>query len=391
MGVYLFSLNLPGVVTLREAGLFLSLFFAAALMWRRRRVEWPPMRLLIFLWPALALITIVYGPDISHSLSEIKKEIVYPVLAFWVFYAMTRSGRDFAYLGAWFLSSAALMIAASIYCYYVLGLGFEALEETGFAYGKRAYFGFFMVSAFVIALGAGLQKGAGSWLRAFALALAPLCLLGIYFARLRAGYLAAIAAVAIFLLYGKVLKYGFRARMASMAIAGLVAVSLLPMVSAKRDLNMDLSLESWRSSIEQLRIEERWIIWEGSVREILKRPVQGLGFGNKEIFVPAFRLGHVYPHNIFLSYGVMTGAGGMVFLFILFGRTFHLMHGAALMSRTGKEWSYIGISGIGLLAAFLALNMTEDIMTRHTGQTFWALSGMVLGSLRHLHSIETIR
>ncbi|MBE7413985.1 MAG: hypothetical protein HS130_01630 [Deltaproteobacteria bacterium] len=46
MGVYLFSLNLPGIVTLREAGLFLALFLGAAHMWKKGRVEWPPMRLL---------------------------------------------------------------------------------------------------------------------------------------------------------------------------------------------------------------------------------------------------------------------------------------------------------------------------------------------------------
>lgn len=374
-------MNLPGVVTIREAGFFLSLALAAAHMWRMRRPEWPPMRLLLLIWPALALITIIPGEDISRSLSEVKKEIVYPVLAFWVFYVMTRSGRDFAYLGAWFLSGAALMAAAGMYFYYVLGFGFEVLEESGFAYGKRPYFGFFMASASVVGLGLGLTKGVGWRLRAFALALAPLCVLGVYFARLRAGYLAIIAAIAVFIIYGKVLRSGLRARLAATAIAALILVSIVPMVSARRDLNVDLSLVGWKSAIEKLKAEERWIIWEGSAREIMKRPLQGLGFGNKEIFVPAFRLGHVYPHNLFLSYGVMAGAGGMIFLILLFWKLFRLMHSAAL-SGAGKEWFFIGVSGVGLLLAFLVLNMTEDIMTRHTGQTFWALSGMVLGSSR---------
>ncbi|WKZ32529.1 MAG: O-antigen ligase family protein [Thermodesulfobacteriota bacterium] len=381
MGVYLFALNLPGVVTLREAGFFLALFLAAAHMWRKGRVEWPPMRLLLFIWPALALLTIIPGEDVSRSLSEIKKEIVYPVLAFWVFYAMTRSGRDFAYLGMWFLSGAALMVAAGIYFYYVLGLGFDSLEESGFAYGKRAYYGFFMASAAVVGLGLGLARGPG-WVRAFALGLAPLCMLGIYFARLRAGYLAVIAAAAVFIIYGKILRYGLKVRLASIAVAALVLVSVVPMVSTTRDLNMDLSIEGWRGAIKELKVEERWIIWEGSFREIMKRPFQGLGFGNKEIFVPAFRLGHVYPHNLFLSYGVMAGAGGIIFLLLLFWRLFSLMHSAVSISRPGKEGFYIGVSGVGLLLAFLVLNMTEDIMTRHTGQTFWALSGMVLGSLK---------
>ncbi|MBZ0220316.1 MAG: O-antigen ligase family protein [Candidatus Methylomirabilis sp.] len=381
-------MNLPGVVTMRGAGFFLALLFTALHMWRKGGIEWPPMRLLLFVWPALALVTIIPGQDIARSLSEIKKEIVYPVLAFWVFYVMTRSGRDFAYLGAWFLSGAALMIAASVYFYYIMGLGFGSLEETGFAYGKRAYFGFFMASAAVVGLGLGLTKGPGSRLRASAFALMPLFLLGIYFARLRAGYLAIIAAVAVFLIYGKILRSGLKVRLASIAVTALVLVSIIPMVSTKRDLNMDLSLEGWRGAVEELKVEERWIIWEGSVQEIMKRPLSGLGFGNKEIFVPAFRLGHVYPHNLFLSYGVMAGAGGIVFLLVLFWKLFRLMHSAALIATPGKEWFYISISGVGLLVAFLVLNMTEDIMTRHTGQTFWALSGMVLGSAREAHAIS---
>ncbi|MBE7413983.1 MAG: hypothetical protein HS130_01620 [Deltaproteobacteria bacterium] len=84
----------------------------------------------------------------------------------------------------------------------------------------------------------------------------------------------------------------------------------------------------------------------------------------------------------------MAGAGGIVFLMLLFWKLFSRMHSAVLIPRPGKEWFYIGVSGVGLLLAFLVLNMTEDIMTRHTGQTFWALSGMVLGSGREARAIS---
>ncbi|MBE7413984.1 MAG: hypothetical protein HS130_01625 [Deltaproteobacteria bacterium] len=207
------------------------------------------------------------------------------MLAFWVFYAMTRNVRDFAYLGMWFLSGAALMIGAGIYFYYILGLASaSARGKRAVPYGKRAYFSSSMASAAVVRLGWGLRKGrAGSGVRAQACAV---CVLSIYFARLRAGYLAVIAAVAVFIIYGKILQSGLRVRLASVAVAALVLVSIVPLVSTKRDLNMDLSIEGWRGAIEELKVEERWIIWGGFFQEIMKRPSRGSASATRKYLSP---------------------------------------------------------------------------------------------------------
>jgi len=383
MGVYLFVLNLPRVASLREASFLISAALAAAYMWKMGRVAWPPMRLLLLMWLAFAFLSVIPGSDLPFSISEVKKDVVYPLMAFWVFYVMTKGERDFLSLSIPFLISAALVSLASFYAYFVLGLGFEELVDSGYLYGKRAYYSFFMLSAAIVAIGLAGCGSAGRRLKTLAIALVPVFCTGVYFARLRVGYLAIIMAAFLFFIYGKVLRQGLKRRILAGAVAASILVTL-PLLATYRDLDFGLDIESMKTSFERIRTEERWIIWEGAVKEISSNPVFGRGFGNKEIYVPDFRLGYVYPHNILLSYGVMTGVAGIVLLMLIFGKLCWMMHAKVGQCASNSAQFSIILAGLVLTSVFFLLNMTEDIMTRHTGQLFWALTGMFLGAGREV-------
>jgi O-antigen ligase len=167
-----------------------------------------------------------------------------------------------------------------------------------------------------------------------------------------------------------------------LAVVLLIALPV-PGMMARRNLDLTLGPGMIRASIDSIKKEERWAIWRASIDKISERPVLGHGFGNKEIFIPGFRVENIYPHNLFLSYGVMTGLAGSLVVLMIFARLFMLLNSAVLSAHAGGLSSYgVPLAGVLLLAVFVILNMTEDVMIRHTGQFFWALMGMTLGALR---------
>lgn len=386
MGVYLFVLPLPQVISIREASFFLAIVIVVVSRLRGGGWEWPPLKTLLLLWVALPLVSLVASDDIWLSLSEIKKEILYPILAFWLFYTVARGKRDFAFLALFILASATLSIMASLYTYYYLGLGFGDLTVSGYLYGSSAYYGFFMLSTAAVGVAVAMSKDAGKVLRGFVLGLMPLCALGVYMAKLRAGYLAIAVAACVFLIYTNVVKKSLTRKIVVLACMLLIVLSI-PQIIAKKSLNPATSSGNFSASLVALANEERFVIWKKSIEEIFERPILGKGFGNKEILVDArdrsIFYSKIYPHNIFLSYGIMTGVGGAALLLVIFARLFLLLHHKTMRS-IGVDRTYFGISlsGILLLVVFVVLNLMVDLMTRHTGQLFWALMGMTLGSCR---------
>lgn len=384
MGVYLFVLNLPGVVTIREASLFTAVVLAAVSAARRRRWSRPPMAAWLGAWLAVAVISVAAAGDPGHAVSEIKKDIVYPVLAFWLFYVMVRDEGDYYILSLFILAGASLLAVSSLYAYFVTGLRFEELTGPGILYGNRENFSFFMLAAALVCMALAMTRGVWWPVRAYATVLAPLCVIGVYFARLRAGYLAVCLAVCLVLVYTNVAGRSL-GRKAVVLLCLLVVAVPLPAIMAKRDLDFTLDPDMIKVSIDRLGKEERWTIWKESVDRISERPLLGRGFGEKELFIPGFRVERVYPHNLFLSYGMMTGVAGAGVVLIIFGRLFLILNGRVPGFRPGPRSCYnITLAGLAILLVFAVLNMTEDIMTRHSAQLFWALMGMTLGACRAL-------
>lgn len=380
MGVYIAVLNFPMVMSIRQSSFFLALALVIYPVLTRR--EWPPLKTQLLLWAAAAAISLIPSDNISFSLSEFKKEILYSILAFWLFFTVIRTQRDFRAVSMVILASATLAVVASFFIYFVQHRGFEDLSQTGILYDMRAYYSFYMISTAVFCLVLIVSEGVQPFLRAYAFVLLPLCLLCVYIARLRAGYLAILLASLIFLFYNNFIRKPLKTKLAALFLVILIALPL-PLILTKKDLRITHPL-SPSSTVEKLKGEERLLVWAGALRNIKERPVLGKGFGYKEFFaIEMTPQKNIDAHNLFLNYALMTGVLGMLALFALFVKLFMLLNSNALRFRL-TEPSLFGISlgGIMLLAVFLTINMTSDIMTRHSGQFFWSLMGIVLGASR---------
>ncbi len=388
-GLYLFVLPLPNVVTVREGSLFLAIFLTIVLKLKERRWEWPPVSSLLLLLLLSSLISVTVSHDAWFSLSEIKKDVIYPVLAFVLFYTVTKGKREFVCLAVPVFFSAFLILTASYVSYYFLGLRYEDLHFSGYLYGSKAYYVFILLAVSSLCVPFIISGTANKILRICSSVLIPLCLVGMYIAKLRAGYLAVVVAVSVYLIYTNFIRKSFK-RKAIILVCMLVIGVLTPGLIASR--NFSLNLKSYNTALSRLENEERIVIWKKSLREISDNPVFGKGFGNKNVRVVLENKLIDYPevesytldsHNLFLNYGLMSGVGGSLVLVLVFGRVFWLLHGRAVYFLGGDKFMFgVALFGLLLLAVFISMNLTSDIMTRHCGQFFWALMGMVFGAAR---------
>jgi hypothetical protein len=384
MGVYLFVLNLPHMVTIREASFFLAIVLAALALFMEGEWQLTPLKFTFLLWLGVALVSLWASDDVSNSLREIKKEVLYFILSFWLFYTMTRNRKDLIFLSYFILASATLIIAASMYHYYMLGHGIDDMYRLGVLYGERNYYSFFMLSTGLLCLAIYMLDDAHKTLRTYCLLLLPFCILAIYFARLRAGYLSIVLIVCAIIGVKIYMTRGYKTKVALLSLIIFILFFSL-MVIVDINLNWDMSVEV----MKRYAAQERWTIWRHFIGNfIMEHPVLGVGFGNKDFAIPELGGRRFYPHNLFLSYGVMMGLPGMVVLGVIFVRLFRLLQKDLMRSYTEARQVYVlRLAGILILMTFFVQNLTADVMVRHTGLFFWAVMGMVLGSCRN-HGVK---
>ena len=349
------------------------------------------MKTQFLMWLGVAGVSLLATDNIIYSLSEIKKEVVYSIMSFWLFYTMTKNKKDFVFLSYFVLFSSTLILAYSVYTYFELDATQFGPRRSLWLYGKAQYYSSYMFISAVLCLAIALLTDIPKLWRVYALVIFGLALTAQYFTSHRAGYVAVVVAASIgtYMVVSRLLGFEDRKKKAILASV-LILLVLLSMIFI-----MDRNLH-WSSGLEAIsninRVESvRFSIWTYFIYEnILKYPILGSGFGNKYFNIPSLygipsRYGmNFYPHNIFLSYAVMMGIPGLVMITILFGKLYALFK--RNLNRYNQSLSpcyVLNLLGLLILIGFVVQNMTDDVMVRHGTLFFWSVMGMLLGSCKN--------
>jgi O-antigen ligase len=343
--------------------------------------EWQltPLKYTFLLWLGVAVVSLLGGNELAGAFREVKKEVLYFILTFWLFYTMTKNRKDFTILSCFILASTTLLIIVSLYCSYVLGYEMEEMSIRGIPFSNRAYFCFLMLSTGILCLVLCMLDDTHKALKIYCALLLPLCILAVYIARLRAGYLSIALVVCTLIGLKIIVVHSYKVKAALVLL--ILAILLFALI-----VFVDINL-NWEFSVDTLKRyteEQRWVIWRHFiVNSIMENPILGAGFGNKHSVVEALNGRSSYPHNLFLSYGVMMGLPGMIVLGMLFTRLFRLLQKGLLgLYAVAYQTYLLRLAGILILLVFFVQNLTEDVMVRHTGLFFWAIMGMILGGCR---------
>ena len=315
----------------------------------------------------------------EYSLSELRPELLYDLLAFGVFFLASASVTD------WKREWTALAVGT------FLLLVFQVLhEDFGLRMGRHPPDGgpgpfsthLVLMAALLPALVWQAPWGFGrpSW----TLALALVMIFGaawttgnrIVWIALIAASIAAIAASA----RASTSDARDRRRLGIVFAIGALAMTIAFVLSigekSERYYRQD---PTFTASLER---DVRRPIWSLGLQKAHEAPWLGHGFG-REILEPSFlplRPHALHPpvthgHNAFLNVMLELGLAGLaIFIALWFFLARHYWR-----MLTIPTVAPLGVIGLTLLTGFLVKNLTDDFFHRHNGLVFWALNGMLLG------------
>lgn len=354
----------------------------ALIVWRKHPGPTVPLKVPLFLWAALALLSLLWARNVTYSINEIRVEVIYDIAFFLSFFALTRERQQWnAFRGALLAGVMALAIMAICFFIRTRDLNFNSFLGGVLSISTH------IVAVFPLLIVTLFEFRRSARVRVIG-ALVVICVLTAGYLTFNRNFILAVdAAVLTMALVPIFLRKTNRknARMLGMATAIWIASSGLFFVSVVHQRAEDI-----KTPVEAaLKSDPRLGIWQFSVGLIRAQPFTGAGFG-RFAAVDSFR--DKYPndppnahaHNPFLNYAVQMGIEGALLLaFLLFAvaREFVKLAKDAL-----PEVGLVGIAGLGMVVGVLVKTQTDDLWGRQHGYLFWALTGIMLGYAHRLRS-----
>ncbi len=379
LAVLLSVLPVGETIALRNVALLALLGLSGWALWTRRLRLYRPLLGPWLVYAGVALASLSYAVSPLYSLAEIRVEIVYPLLLFWVAASLLGSAAAWQRLLALLALVATFLIAFCLTTAIIGGSTKDGLIGTIFT-GVGNFSTYLVTVAPLLALCAWQQWRSGQ--RPTGLALALLLVLAtaaMYVTLNRQGFVA--LAVQLLVLVACLLWRGLSRRtatVAALALLLLAALGWLLLNQFERRLGL-----AGGGLLHMLQSDPRWPLWQFAADCIQARPWTGGGFGLQSFrlaypdFAPGTMLWHA--HNMFLNKGIQMGWPGMLaFLMLLLALPWQFVR----QLRRRPEVAAVAIAGLAMLVGVYLKNMTDDFFMRGDAQLFWLLAGAMLGQWR---------
>ncbi|MEQ1517862.1 MAG: O-antigen ligase family protein [Usitatibacteraceae bacterium] len=347
----------------------------------------PPYKLLgiaTLLWLLVATAWSFVSPSPMESLSVMKRDILTPILACLVFYALTRSRAD---MMRWL---TVLTLGIVVLSAMVIREPFNPRATTWNAdYTTVGFLSTWVVTlAPLLALLLFARPAQNSRARVLLVIALPCLLICAWLSGNRTVWVCLALMVAASMLLGAYGRIATRLHRRSNAmLLGLVVV-LVSILMAALQYRAQTQATPGTSAFAFLLNDNRAPILRVTADMIGEHPWRGYGYANPEIgdaFPPRLegqwlKTYVTHAHNLVLNYTLQMGVSGGVAILVLL---------AALL------WTFVtrvpldglarlaGICGVALVVGVFLRNMTDDFFSRHTAQFFGAAIGMLLGLATH--------
>jgi len=373
-GAFLFVLPITHTVGFRTVALAILALCAGTLWWRGRPPA-PPRSVLVALgaWAAVAIATLAWTADFEYSQGEVRNEVVYPIVAFLAFYAVT---RDEARWRLWLrvLTASAGVIAVYAYVSFAQHATWYTKAYVGDRNAYSTYATLVAPALLAAALDRDLRRG---WRIAAGASLA-LTLGAGALTQNRIMWVALLVAALVLL----ATRFRWRGASGGARVAAAAAVLALAAggglqiatVSGQKTLapgGAEASLPA------QIGGDPRRSIWAYAAERIAERPWLGYGYG-RGILRKDFRAkfeGNIlnwHGHNLFLNTAL---GGGLVLLAALVAALAALGVALGRHARASRPCAVV----LAVLAAAIVKSLTDDVLIRENSLLLWSLAGMALG------------
>lgn len=349
-----------------------------SMLWPRS----PMLGVLLLLWIIAAAASALTTPLVGEALGVLKRDILTPLLAGLVFFALTRSRHDLL-RWCWVLMAGLLALTVMVVR--------EPFDPASLAQNP-AY----------------LNVG---WLTTWLVTLAPLLavlLLAPHARRSESRFLFGAAIVCICLAswmsgsrmiwvcFAAMLVLGMAVslpgvkvqlqRRHALAFGTLLLVGLLLMLALT--MQFRASTQSAQADAITFALQDhRNLIWREAAAMISERPWTGFGYGNEAIgdlfsarfAEPWFREFVRQPHNILLNHALQMGLPGAALLAALFMALAGVFVRLLRQDSFGALARWAATCGLVLVAGVLLRNTVDDFFSRHGVLFFGIACGALMG------------
>ena len=346
-----------------------------------------PYRLLVVAtgaWLIVATIWSFLSPSPLESLSAVKRDILTSMLAFMVFYALTRTRAD---MMRWISVLTGGLVILTV---MIVREPFDpqaTLQESD-------YLTVGLLTTWIVTVAPllSLSLFADRRWRSRALFLSVvslLCLLvSAWLSGNRTVWICFAAMVVIATAFGRRSVHGTRLKWRSAAIVLVLLAVLASFMFAAMQFRARTQAPAGTGALAFLLNDNRAPILQVAFDMIGERPLAGRGYDNPEIgnifaarFETPWLRNYVHQaHNIVLNYALQMGVTGAIVILGLFAA---LAWTFLKRLPTGGLARLAGLCGIALVTGVFFRNMTDDFFSRHTVQFFGAAAGMLLGLATH--------
>ena len=375
------SAGLRGAMLLVAAGALLVVHARArqfSLLWPRA----PWLGLVLLLWIVAAAASALTTPLIGEALGVVKRDILTPVLAGLVFFALTRTRHD-VLRWCWVLAAGLLVLTVLVVR--------EPFDPAVLAQNP-AYLNVGWVTTWLVTLAPlfAVLLLAPHARRSEARLLLGIAISCICIASWMSGSRMIWLCFAAMLVLGMAVSLpGVEARLQrrhALGFGTLLLLGLLLMLA----MTMQFRAATQSAQIDAITFalqDHRNLIWREAAAMISERPWTGFGYGNEAIgdlfsarfAEPWFRAFVRQPHNILLNHALQMGLVGAALLaavFVALTGTFVRM---LRRRRFGALARWAATCGLVLVAGVLLRNTVDDFFSRHGVLFFGIGCGMVMG------------
>ena len=332
-------------------------------------------------WLLSASLWSLLSPSPLESLSIVKRDVLTPMLAFMVFYALTRTRAD---LMRWISIIVAGLVVLTI---MIIIEPFDPLATLQ----QSDYLTVGLLTTWIVTLApllAMLLFAGRRWrVRArVLLAVALPCLLVSAWLSGNRTVWVCFASMLLVALIGSTRSRGVTPRRSAGVLAMLLALLalMLALMLASMQFRANTQAPTGTGAFTFMLQDNRAPILRASAEMIAERPLAGLGYANPDMAgtfaarleAPWLKNYVQHAHNVVLNHALQMGLIGALVILVLFAA---LAWTFASRVPVGGLARLAGVCGLALVTGVFLRNMTDDFFSRHTVQFFGAVLGMLLG------------
>ncbi len=373
-------LPIEGSAALRYVALLMT---CVGLAWYRRLSRESAEPWLQFpLWPywllyaGVAIVGQLWAVAPDYSWREIRNEVVFGALYFWLAFNIVRSNGDMRWLLRMIWAGNLLLVLYSLAIWLSGGQTKDGLVGTiNTGVGNFSTYLVTVIPVLAFALYREfVTRSRWRWL--FALAFAA-NFLAMYATENRQSLLAVSAQLVVLSIF--VLASNLRRLKVVIPVLLLVCsfVGLFQLQMQHR-----LGEDATKGVMAALEKDGRLPIWKFSLAEVMQHPLHGGGMGRDSLqrqypTHPMTQGVFVHAHNMLINRLLQLGFPGLAaFLILLAALAFSFQAGG----KTTPLARQLGIVGLAMFVGVFAKNMTDDFFVREQAYLFWFFSGILLGA-----------